>query len=158
MTDKTELSGSPSVTSESAAVSVRPTQGFPAHLFVEASAASFWKGVDDLAALGFHGTEADNTLAHLSETYGGRVQEFRDRMAKYQMKLPALYHVLPINEPSRRDENIEEGLRVGKFIHDVGGSILNLAGGKRPREGNLPEDYRVLAEVGNELGRRLQEE
>jgi len=136
----------------------RVGQATTAHLFVEASADSFWQGVKDLAALGFHATEADNTLAHLSDTYGEQVQEFRDRMAQHNMLLPALYHVLPVNDASRRRENIEEGMRVGKFIHDVGGGILNLAGGKRPPEGNPVEEFRVFAEVANELGKRLLEE
>jgi inosose dehydratase len=136
----------------------RVGQATTAHLFVEASAASFWKGVEDLAALGFHGTEADNMLAHLSDTYSRRVPEFRDRMAKYQMTLPALYHVLPVQDAARRSENIEEGLRVGKFIHDAGGSILNLAGGKRQPAGNPPQDYQVFAQVVNELGKRLLED
>ena len=141
-----------------AAQAFRVGQATTAHLFVEASAASFWKGVEDLAALGFHGTEADNMLARLSDTYGETVSEFRDRMAEHQMKLPALYHVLPIQDASRRREKIAEGLRVGRFIHDVGGSILNLAGGKRPPGGNPREDYEVLAQVANELGKRLLED
>ena len=158
------IHGAPAVNAGSVGGAARFAQAFrvgqatTAHLFVEASPASFWKGVEDLATLGFHGTEADNTLARLSDTYGDRVEEFRDRMVKHQMHLPALYHVLSINDGSRRRENIEEGLRVGKFIHDVGGGILNLAGGKRQPGGNPPEDFRVLAEVGNELGKRLREE
>jgi len=136
----------------------RVGQATTAHLFVEASVASFWKGVEELAGLGFHGTEADNMLAHLSDTYGDRVREFRDLLARREMQLPALYHVLPVNDPSRRRENIEEGLRVGKFIHDVGGGILNLAGGGRPPKGNTPEEFRVFAEVVDELGKRLQQE
>jgi inosose dehydratase len=79
-------------------------------------------------------------------------------MAKYQMTLPALYHVLPVQDAARRSENIEEGLRVGKFIHDAGGSILNLAGGKRQPAGNPPQDYQVFAQVVNELGKRLLED
>ena len=136
----------------------RVGQATTAHLFVEASTASFWKGVADLSALGFHATEADNTLAHLSDTYGDRVQEFRDQMAKYNMQLPALYHVLPVNDASRQQENLQEGMRVGKFIHEAGGGIFNLAGGKRPPEGNTPEEFRVFAEVVTELGKRLREE
>jgi sugar phosphate isomerase/epimerase len=150
--------------SESGAGTARSVQRFrvgqctTAHLFVEASTTSFWKGVEDLSALGFRATEADNMLAHLSDTYAERIEEFRDRMATYNMHLPALYHVLPVNDASRRRENIEEGLRVGRFIHNVGGSILNLAGGKRPPEGDSAEEYRVFAEVVNELGKRLHEE
>jgi inosose dehydratase len=159
-----ELSCAAGGASESGAGAARRAQPFrvgqatTAHLFVEASTASFWRGVEDLSRLGFHGTEADNMLAHLSDTYADRIQEFRDRMATYNMQLPALYHVLPVNDASRRRENIEEGRRVGKFIHEVGGGILNLAGGKRPLEGSPAEEYRVFAEVVNELGKRLREE
>jgi sugar phosphate isomerase/epimerase len=136
----------------------RVGQATTAHLFVEASVASFWRGVEDLAGLGFHGTEADNMLAHLSNEYGDRIQEFGDLMAANQMQLPALYHVLAVNDASRRRDNIEEGMRVGKFVHQVGGGILNLAGGKRPPESGLQEEVRVFAEVVNELGKRLREE
>ena len=120
----------------------RVGQATTAHLFAEASTASFWKGVEDLSALGFRVTDADNMLAHLSDTYGDRTQEFRDRMAKCRMQFPALYHVLAVNDASRRRENIEEGMRVGKFIHEVGGGIFNLAGGERLPEGTPFETAR----------------
>jgi len=136
----------------------RVGQATTAHLYVEASTASFWRGVADLSALGFHATEADNTLAHLSDTYEHRVQEFRDRMAEYEMQLPALYHVLPLNDASRRRENLEVGLRVGKFVHAVGGGILNLAGGRLSAQGDSAEEFRVFAQAANELGKRLREE
>jgi sugar phosphate isomerase/epimerase len=136
----------------------RVGQATTAHLFVEASVASFWSGVEDLAGLGFHGTEADNMLAHLSDGYGDRIEEFSELMAANQMQLPALYHVLAVNDAARRRDNIEEGMRVGKFIHQVGGGILNLAGGKRPPESSLQSEVQVLAEVVNELGKRLREE
>ena len=159
-----EFSYSASASSHSGSAGSLPGQLFrvgqatTAHLFVEASVASFWRGVEDLAGLGFHGTEADNMLARLSDNYGDRIQEFGDLMARNQMHLPALYHVLAVNDASRRRDNIEEGMRVGKFIHQVGGGILNLAGGKRPREGNPREEFRVFAEVADELGQRLREE
>jgi inosose dehydratase len=133
-------------------------QATTAHLFVEASVASFWRGVEDLAGLGFHGTEADNMLAHLSDEYGERIKEFGDLMVGNKMHLPALYHVLAVNDASRRRDNIEEGMRVGKFIHQVGGGVLNLAGGKRRPECSIQEEVRVLAEVVDELGKRLREE
>ena len=136
----------------------RVGQATTAHLFVEASVASFWRGVEDLAGLGFQGTEADNMLAHLSDEYGDRIQEFRDLMAANQMQLPALYHVLAVNDAARRRDNIEEGMRVGKFVHHVGGGILNLAGGKRTPESSLQNEVQVLAEVVDELGKRLREE
>jgi inosose dehydratase len=96
-------------------------------------------------------------LAHLSDSYADRVEEFRHRMSVHQMQLPALYHVMAVNDASLRRANIEEGMRVGKFIHQVGGGILNLAGGKR-LDLNSGEEFAVFAEVVNELGRRLGEE
>jgi hypothetical protein len=128
-----EISRSAGLASESRAGAARRAPPFPvgqatsAHLFVEASTTLFWKAVEDPSTLGFRGTEADNRLAHLSATYGERIQEFRDRMAAHSMQVAALYHVLPLNDALRRSANSEEGVRVGKFIHDVGGGILNLA-------------------------------
>jgi hypothetical protein len=128
-----EISRSAGLASESGAGAARRAPPFRvgqatnSHLFVEASTTLFWKAVEDLSTLGFRGTEADNRLAHLSARYGGRIQEFRDRMATHSMQLPALYHVLPLYDALRRRENIEESVRVGKFIQDVGGGILNVA-------------------------------
>ncbi len=128
------------------------------HLHYERSTASFWKGVEELASLGFRGTEADDMIARLTDTYANRVSEFRQRMAKYRMEMPALYHSLPVNDASRVKDSIAEGVRVGKFIHDIGGNIFNLAGGTRVPGGNPTEDFLTLARLVNDLGERLRDE
>jgi sugar phosphate isomerase/epimerase len=129
------------------------------HLYQEKSTASFWRGVEDLSGLGFRGTEADNMIAHLSDTYGDRVAEFSERMKQHQMTLPALYHVVP-EDFTARDQEILLGefMKVGKFIRDVGGNIFNLSGPEPVPAGDRNEHIRALARFGNELGHRLQQE
>lgn len=129
------------------------------HLHYEKTTASFWKGVEELSALGFRGTEADDMIAHLSDVYANRVAEFRERMAKHSMTLPALYHTVPEDFAARdRKTLIASLMKVGKFIHDVGGGIFNLSGPDPVPKSDRAPQIRALAEVANELGKRLREE
>lgn len=48
-------------------------------------------------------------------------------------------------------------MRVGKFLKAVGGDLLNLAGGPRPQPDPAAE-FKALARLVNELGKRLREE
>ncbi len=129
------------------------------HLYQEKSTASFWKAVEELSALGFRGTEADDMIAHLSDTYGERISEFRERMEQHQITLPVLYHVVPEDFATRDRETLIAGLmKVGKFIRDVGGGIFNLSGPDPVPAGDRVEHIRALAQLGNDLGHRLQQE
>ena len=74
------------------------------------------------------------------------------------MQMVALYHNLPVDEAARFDEGVAEGMVVGKFMHDTGISIFNLSGGTRKPGGNPPEDFKALARLVNELGKRLKEQ
>jgi inosose dehydratase len=117
----------------------------------------FWKGVGEIAGLGVRGTEADDNPSRLTATYGSRPEEVKDRLAKYGMMLVAIYHTLPVSDPSKYQENLESGLRVGKFLKTVGGSLINLAGGGRP-QADATAEFTAFAKLANELGKRLQEE
>ena len=129
------------------------------HLYQEKSTASFWRAVEDLSGLGFRGTEADNMIARLSDTYGDRVSEFRERMEQHKITLPVLYHVVPEDFSTReREPLMADLLKVGKFIRDVGGEIFNLSGPEPVPAGDRVEHIRALAQFSNELGHRLKEE
>ena len=118
----------------------------------------FWKGVEELSSLGFKATEADDNLSKLSTVYARETKQFRDRLARHDMQMVALYHNLPVDEAERFDEAVAEGMVVGKFMHDTGISIFNLSGGTRKPGGNPPEDFKALARLVNELGKRLKEQ
>jgi inosose dehydratase len=74
------------------------------------------------------------------------------------MQMAALYHNLPVDEAARFDEGVSEGMAVGKFMHATGISIFNLSGGTRKPGGNPSEDFKALARLVNELGKRLKDE
>ena len=111
-----------------------------------------------MSSLGFKATEADDNLSKLSTVYARETKQFRDRLAKHGMQMVALYHNLPVDEAARFDEGVAEGMVVGKFMHDTGISIFNLSGGTRKPGGNPPEDFKALARLVNELGKRLKEQ
>jgi inosose dehydratase len=117
----------------------------------------FWKGVEEIAGLGVRGTEADDNPSKLTATYGSTPGEVKDRLAKHGMTLVAIYHTLPVSDPSKYQENIESGLRVGKFLKTVGGNLINLAGGGRPQADPTAE-FKAFARLVDELGKRLEEE
>lgn len=117
----------------------------------------FWRGVSDLASLKVFGTEADDNPSKLTATYGDRPDEVKTRLAQHKMQLVALYHTLPLSDPSKFQENIDSAMRVGKFLKTVGGDIINLAGGPRPQPDPKPE-FQAMAKLVNEMGKRLKEE
>lgn len=117
----------------------------------------FWKGVSEIASLGVHGTEADDNPSRLTATYGSDPGEVKERLAKHEMTLVALYHTLPVSDPAQFQDNVSSGMRVGKFLSEVGGDIINLAGGPRPQADPTAE-FQAFARLVNELGKRLQEE
>ncbi|HEY8548374.1 MAG TPA: sugar phosphate isomerase/epimerase family protein [Vicinamibacterales bacterium] len=117
----------------------------------------FWKGVAEIAGLGVRGTEADDGPSRLTATYGSTPGEVKERLDKHGMTLVALYHTLPVSDPAKLEENIASGMRVGRFLKEVGGEILNLAGGPRPQPDPTAE-FQAFAKLVNELGKRLQGE
>lgn len=117
----------------------------------------FWKGVEEVASFGVRGTEADNNPSRLTATYGADPALVRDRLAKHQMTLVALYHTLPVSDPSQHEQNIASAMAVGKFLKAVGGDLINLAGGERPQP-NPAAEFASFAKLVNELGKRLREE
>lgn len=118
----------------------------------------FWKGVEELGSLGFKATEADDNLAKLSSVYKTETKQVRDRLSRHGMQMVALYHGLPVDDGSRFDEAVAEGMAVGKFMQEAGIPIFNLSGGQRTPGGNPPADFQALARLVNELGKRLTDE
>lgn len=117
----------------------------------------FWRGVGEIAGLGVRGTEADDNPAKLMATYGHDPSAVKDRLAKHGVTLVAIYHTLPISDPSKHQANIDSAMRVGTFLKQVGGSILNLAGGPRPQPDPTAE-FAAFARLANDMGKRLSEE
>lgn len=117
----------------------------------------FWKGVEEIAGLGVRGTEADDNPSRLTATYGAAPSQVKERLAKHGMTLVALYHTLPVSDPSQYEQNLASGMEVGGFLKAVGGDLINLAGGGRPKPDPAAE-FTAFAKLVNELGKRLREE
>jgi inosose dehydratase len=117
----------------------------------------FWKGVEEIAKLGVRATEADNTPSRLTETYEASAAEVKERLAKHDVQLVAIYQTLPVSDAARFDANLQQAMRVGRFLKNVGGEIFNLAGGARPQP-DPAEEFKTFGRFANELGKRLREE
>ncbi len=114
----------------------------------------WWAACRDLAPLGFKGIEGETTI---SEVYEGRVSSFVAKMKSYGLELSALYSTSDLEYGNERYENIRKNIQAARFLRDAGGKALVVGGTEKP---NPPtdEEYRIMADTGNELGRRAWEE
>lgn len=61
----------------------------------------FWQGITEISSLGVHGTEADDGPSKLTATYGSDPGQVRERLDKSKTTLVAIYHTLPLSDPSK---------------------------------------------------------
>lgn len=115
--------------------------------------ANWWEGCRDLAELGFGGVEGETTIA---ETYEGREEEFRTRMKAAGVQLAALYSTSDLQRTDEAHQNLSHNLQAAAFLQLMGGRVLVVGGSETPNP--TDDDFRRLADTGNELGRRALEQ
>ncbi len=113
---------------------------------------SWWEGCRDLAALGFHGVEGENTIA---DVYEGRREEFLTKMQQMGLKLAALYSTSDLERTREVYQNFTQNLEAAEFLQAAGAKVLVVGGTESPPA--TDEAIRRLAATGNELGRRTLE-
>jgi sugar phosphate isomerase/epimerase len=115
---------------------------------------SFWHNMEACSKVGFHHIEVDNSLLHLAEAYGDRPEEFKDRMAKLNLKLVGLNHSYPLLDPTKHEEISKENRIIGKFLKGVGAIYAGPYGALSDDE----EPMRKLAKFMEEEGKRMRGE
>jgi inosose dehydratase len=113
------------------------------------------KTVQDLQTLGFRGFEA---FAFVADDYGfGRLDEFKDLLARYGLQLVALYGGGAMHDASLHEELVARNTRLARFLAANGANRLVLGPGRRPPGGPSPEDLLNQVHCMNEIGRRTLE-
>ena len=128
---------------------------------------SFWEICDACSALGFHYIETDNTRLQIVEAYKDRTAEFQEEMAKRNLTMAGFVQLSFFADPAKREETIEQNMRIGRFLEAVGGDyiaasfeIRHIPGyeGRDAYELLQEEDFRRFARLADEVGKRLREE
>lgn len=119
---------------------------------------------DECSRLGVRYLEFNTTNRGLVDSWDNRISLFRDEMAKRNITILGLAVYSRMHDRSKRDELIEQHLRVGRFLKSVGGRYITqlVAPGERLANGT-DEDYRRIdvkayVENANAVARRLREE
>jgi sugar phosphate isomerase/epimerase len=123
---------------------------------------SYWMRMKALSEAGFHYVEVDNGVVKIAETYAANPGEFRDRMAKLNLRLAGLNQGYRFTEPETAGAIKEKNILVGRFLRDVGGAYIGWEGALAPGAfGEQVEDegeMRRIAALANEEGKRLKED
>jgi sugar phosphate isomerase/epimerase len=126
---------------------------------------AYWTHCDDVASLGFHHIEINNTRAKIAEYYSGRISEFKDAMARRGLSMTGLALFSRAAESHERQELIDRHMLLGRFLAAVGGKYVThmIATGDVLNEPVDQAAYRQIdlktwANNANEIGSRLRNE
>jgi sugar phosphate isomerase/epimerase len=125
----------------------------------------YWNQCDELAQLGFHAVEINNTRVQIAEYYTDRVREFRREMSTRGLTLSGLALFSRTAESSDRTNLLKSHMLLGKFLSAVGGSYIThmIAAGEilnEPQDDSVYNqiDLKAWARNANEIGKRLLED
>jgi len=113
----------------------------------------YWMNMEECSKVGFRNIEIDNSQLKIAQSYINRTGEFKDRMAKLNLKLVGLNEAYGLLEPAKYDAIREENALIGRFMQAVGGVYTGPYG---PLS-NDEELMRKVAKLCNDEGKRLWE-
>ena len=126
---------------------------------------TYWSYCDEVAGLGFHHIEINNTRARIAEYYVDRVPEFKDAMAKRQLRMAGMALFSRVAQTAESQNVIDQHMVLGRLLSAVGGEYITHM--IAPSDVlNEPEDEAAYGSIdmktwvknANEIGRRLLEE
>ena len=102
------------------------------------------------------------TFVPFVQPYFDKPDELRAFLDEHGLKLETVSNggrmVMAFEDASKRDQIIEEHMRLVRFIKSFGCDHLKINTGRRRPEGTTPEDLKVMSATFNELGRRISDE
>lgn len=120
-------------------------------------AAITWGGNDALAiaevsTLGFRGIQL---RASAVSTWGGRPAELKALLAERRLSLVALSSGSVLLDPGAEAENMALHLRHARFLHEAGGTFLQVVDQRPTGRAPTPDDFRRMGRLLSELGRQV---
>jgi inosose dehydratase len=116
---------------------------------------------DEVARLGFHRYEVNNTRASIAQSYVDKIPEFNEQMAMRHLTLVGLAQYSRAEQQDKLAELLEQHMLIGRFLSGVGGKYIThmLAPGailnESPESAYENVDVKIWARNANEIGRRL---
>lgn len=110
------------------------------------------QAITDISELGFRGIQ----IRHSDyEKYANRVAEFREILAARKLTVVSISTGKVTIRPETERQEIEDRLRMARWMKEIGGLYLQATDGARAREGaNSSDDYRRLGRRLAEIGKR----
>lgn len=108
------------------------------------------QAIEDVAALGFRGIQV---RANTVEEFGNPAA-LRELLEKHQLKFVALSSGDVRLDPSVESEDLAKHTAHAKFVHDAGGSYLQVVDQRPKNRAITPADYKRLGRLLTELGKR----
>ena len=138
---------------------VSPACSFPRATPRFGCAAITWNGndplaIDDISALGFRGIQL---RASAVARWEARPGELRDLLARRNLSLVALSSGLVQLDPEAEESDRTLHTRNAQFVHDAGGSFLQVVDERPNGRAAEPEDYQRMGRLLTEIGRRVAE-
>jgi inosose dehydratase len=111
--------------------------GFAATTWLQsnASAETYWKACQDMATIGFHATEADDTLSDLDVLYGDKPSEFQNLSAKYGVSMKGVFYSFALWDRDKMPEEKKKAAHICKFLKAIGATYIATGEGRRQRQG-----------------------
>jgi len=123
---------------------------------------SYWMRMKALSEVGFRNIEVDNGMIKIAESYASKPGEFRERMAKLNLRLAGVNQPYVFADANTAGAIKEKNALIGKFLKDVGASYLGwegaLAPGATGEQVESEEDMRRIARLASEEGKHLKEQ
>ncbi len=111
----------------------------------------FVRALDEIAEVGYSAFE---TFASIVKDYGNKLGEFQDLIAQRGLRLSSLYGGGSYIYPAKVEEDIEWNLTVARFLAANGADRLVLGGGARRPGGNSLEDFKLMTQTLEGIGKR----
>jgi sugar phosphate isomerase/epimerase len=116
---------------------------------------------DEVAQLGFHRYEVNNTRTGIAQFYVDRIPEFKEQMAMRHLTLVGLAQYSRAEQSNALAELLEQHVLIGRFLAGTGGKYIThmLAPGEILNESDESAyenvDVKIWARNANEIGHRL---
>lgn len=83
-----------------------------------------WSHADEVATVGVHHIEFNNTRAKIAEAYMSRWAEFRDGMATRNLSMPGIAQYSHMDKPEELSAILQQHLLLGQFMFNTGGKYI----------------------------------
>ena len=116
---------------------------------------------DELAQLGFHRYEVNNTRAGIAQAYVDKIPEFNEQMAMRHLILVGLAQYSRAQQGDTLADLLQQHMLIGRFLAGTGGKYIAhmLAPGEILNESDESAyrnvDVKIWVRNANEIGRRL---